>query len=162
MANGPNKGVVLYLASSTTPTYVDRKGDTRNAVAILTTYLASDAFEIGASQDCFVTIQSAIGGVTSFEFALLVKAQDPPSVTASGITWRFQKVQLERLHDGNFGTACVHTISADPTEPDGATAADLGYATTSHRTSGTAKLIAKYTGGAPNGSTKLIASVHVA
>lgn len=157
--NPKDQGIVFYGTQDTSTTYYDKKGTSQSSVAILPTYLASTEFQIGAGDNCLITCHGAVGGVTSFEVACQIKRVESQD-TASGVTWRWQDIQIEPI-DGSTGAAVVQTIeAADLLQPDG-TAADFGFATTSTRLSGTARVICKYTGGAPNATTKLVVAVDV-
>lgn len=140
--NKLDQGVVLYLRGTASGTYTDKKGATRNIGTLGTSYVASDSFHIGAGQSIVITAQAVLGAVDA-NFALQVQRVDD-----SGLTWRWATVIIERMKDGDMGSAGVQTIvTGDLLEPDGATAADLVYATTNASLSGVARLICKASAG---------------
>lgn len=162
-----DQGVVLLGASSTTPTVVDRRGQTVSAIALTTSYQAMNAvtvpsslFSIGAGESCLITVQAVLGGVTSYEIALQIRRVDPTS-NASGVTWKWADVQITPLDGSSTAAVAQSIVAANLLEPDGATAADFCFGTTSHRMSCEARIIAKYSGGALGGTSRLIVAVAV-
>jgi hypothetical protein len=156
-----NFGIVLYLKG--TPggaTYLDYKGVTRSVGTLSTSYQASDEFHVGRGQDLVITAQGVLAGGLTIDWALQVK--HAAAVDSEGVTHRWGQILPLRLLDGDDGTAGVHTITAAYLLDllDGATAGAVHYGTTSQRTSGSCRLIAK-SSGAPAGSDLVVFSVGV-
>ena len=156
-----NLGIVLYLKG--TPggaTYLDYKGVTRSVGTLSASYQASDTFYVGSGQDLVISAQGTLAGGLTIAWALQV--QHAAAVASEGVTHRWGQILPLRLLDGDDGTAGVHTIAAANLLDliDGATAGAVHYGTTSQRTSGACRIIAKASG-APAGGDLIVFSVGV-